>query len=146
MFSASKKRWAHVLWSQGVTGKEIARRVGTSESTISLLKRDEGWEKDGREFVVEYRDVIQNSLQIIGLLQLEVLEKKARDCTEEIRNIKFTANTVESMERLKFEVGIREELLSLEKHMEWLKTQKPFPQSALDLAQKQYDELREKLE
>jgi predicted transcriptional regulator len=143
--SPLEKKFAKALYEGGMSQTKIARRLGVSDQAISALKKNDGtWD--------EYKLPEAKTEDLMGLVEkiamahlIELSLREYEDETRAVLNIKNLISALWDLQKMLVTVSIQNEMISLQKHMEWLVKNPKLQEKALDAAQVHHDTLQKQL-
>ena len=138
--------YAKFLYGRGMTQDQLARLLDVHKTTISRHKLDDGTWEDFRSPPMTFRELIDFVKDYVGRRILKLLNGDLEDIPDAIKNIRLLTITMKDLQEMVHTIGIRDKMLALEAHMEWLHAQTQEFDGPGHAAQVHYDELKEELE
>jgi transcriptional regulator with XRE-family HTH domain len=128
-----------------VNQSQIAERLGTTPSTISRIKlKDGSWDKH-KVPNASIDDFVIILKQIILLKMMEIAQGQIEDESRAYLDLRNLVATLWDFQKMKVTVSAQNEMISLQKHMEWLVKNPKLQEKALDAAQVHHDALQKQL-
>jgi hypothetical protein len=142
--SSRQKEYAKILYARGVKQSDIAKILRCDGGTVSRMKQPD-WD-DLRLPQLSYRELIDLVKDDVTRLLIDLVVEKipVEGRSNARKDVRMLSSAMESFQNQVDDVDLRDLMLSLQKHMEWLATQTG-GQEALALTQQHYEELKKKL-
>lgn len=135
-----EEQFAHELYNDGLSIREIAERTGISRAQIGRMKLAGAWGDDVTPPFVQ-SDITRFLDKYFFKRLLSLLRGEEEDETRAVLDLKNMAATKRDVEELIQAVDNRSLIIALQKHMEFLAKNAPGEQGALEQAQIHHDEV-----
>ena len=120
--NSQKKEWAEMLFvKENLTQKEIARRIGVSEQTITKWVNTESWEKSKfTNRVIRVQNIQSLQRQLVELNEtIEAREKGKRFASS--KEMDAIIKLTKAIEILEDDVTVREIIAVFMEYFDWLR-------------------------
>lgn len=122
--SKDKQEWAKTLFvKEHLTQKEIASRVGTTESTIGKWKEKFGWEKLKASYTISKPEQLQRIYEQINELTAEIKNKPEGKRYASSKEADILNKLAVAAQKLEADAGVDDIINVFIEFLEWLRPQ-----------------------
>lgn len=120
-----KKEYALLLFKQGVTQKEIAQRVGTTEQTLSKWAKDGKWDALRKSLLVTRQEQLGNLYEQLSELNTNIKSKPEGQRFANSKEADVLVKTTGAIRQLETETSVSDVVDVSIKCLNWLRGVEP---------------------